>query len=298
MANLGVMQNWMLVVLNNMLDQTQVTTLLNKADSEECENWTWARLRARTTINSFAALTMPSVSVTQGTTIVTSNSGLFPPVTTQFVFRVSGQTYSPLNVVANAAQSSTLTLANPYPAASVVNGTGVLFPIYYSLPGWTEVTAVKQQLNLKQTTLEQIDDVDPWLSMVASPALQWAPAGMDASDNVQIMLWPIETAANAYVVQGLRGHVDMVNSTDLPAIPSNVIVAKALADACETLFTLRGDAVWSDMRNYYRQVYESELSKALERDRNEYGVINQVRDALGVSPGLDIIPFRDSSEWE
>lgn len=299
MANLTTMTNWMSVILSSQLDQTQIQTLLNKADLEECENWTWARLRSRTAINSFAAITFPSITAVQGSAIVTSNGAPFPPVTTQFAFRVSGQFYVPIGVVANSSSSTTLTLATPYPAVGGSNLSGTLFQLYYSIPGWQEVTSVTQQIPLKRMAQEELDIVDPWLSQIASPALRWIPQGRDASDNVQVTLWPIETNANGYIMWGLRGHVDMVNPTDLPAIPSSVITAKALSEACESLYTLKGDGQWQDMRDYYRQIYQDERERVQEQDRQQYGVISRVQDSSRRNAvGLDVVPFRDGLEWE
>lgn len=293
----------MSVILSEQLDYPQLATLLNKADLEECEGWSWARLKARTTINSFPATTF-TINVTQNATAVVSTSGPFPIIpTNQFVLRISGQNYSPMNVVSNNTSSSTLQLAVPYPGPNATGATGILFQLYYSVPGWQDITGVQQQVDLRYMTEDELYRLDPWLSEVASPALRYIPCGRGqtgtiSTDDPQFILWPIETGTNGYVVRGLRGHVDMVNPTDVPSVPSAVIVAKALAEGCESLFTLRGDPQWDSMRNYYRQIYNDELDKARERDRLQYGVIRQVQDGRPTVPGLDQIPFRDSSEWD
>lgn len=298
------MQNWMAVVLNNFLDQTQIATLLNKADAEECETGEWARQKARMTINSFASVTYPSITATQGSTLVQNNSGNFAAVTAQMAFRVSSQFYSPISVVPNPNTSSTLNLTAPWPSAGGSGLSGVLMQLYYSVPNWQEITGVKYLTDLRYLTQDELDRLDPWFSQIASPALRYVPAGMDTvtvpgQESAQVTLWPIETAANPYTFRGIKGHVDMVNPNDTPLMPATVIVAKALAEACETLYVLRGDSQWQDMRNYYRQIYETERDRALERDRKQYGVIHQVRDSRNIGAvGLDIIPFRDSSSWE
>lgn len=300
MANLGQMTQWIRVVLSEQLDDWQIQALLNKADMEEVESWSWSRLVARGTINSFPATTFSSITVTQGSPTVTSQSGAFPIIPTgEFVLRISGQNYSPFTVVANPLSSTTLTLAAPYPGATQTDNVGTLFQLYYSMPGWQEIIAVQQQINLRYMTQEELYDLDPWLSEVASPALRFIPAGERLStEDAKIILWPIETGANAYVVRGIRGYTQMVEDTDLPCVPSTVIMAKAIAEACETLGTLRGDSQWPDMRNYYRKVYEVELDKARERDRIKWGTLRQVRDGRPIVPGLDTVPFRDSSEWD
>lgn len=294
MANFGVMQSWIALLVQAELTNDQIGTLINLSDLEECEDYQWERLKAQTSINSFARLPFPSVSVTQGSATVVSNGAMFPPVTNQFVLVVSGQTFAPLPVVANALSSTTLTLTTPYPAVSNPIASASLFPLWYSVPGFQQVFGVAQQIDLVQTTHEQLNLYDPARQEYASPAYNWAPGGRDINDYAQIELWPIETAANAYIVYGLRGHIDMVNATDLPAVPSNVVTAKAAMKACESIYALRGDQRWLSMMQKYQSDYEEARDRARLADAEQFGQISTIQDTRGeIQPDFAQIAFRD-----
>lgn len=300
------MLNYLSILTSQQLTQAQLTTLLNMSDLEEVEARAWARLKVEITINSFALLSVPSVTVTQGSTTVTNNSGTFPAVTAQFVVSTSGQPYAPIPVVANASASSTLTLVNPYPAPSSGTASLSLFPMFYSATDGfgtilQQVIGVRQTVPLIRRTHEWINLQDSYRAQTSSPANFWAPAGFDVNDVMQFEMWPIETVANAYVVYGLKGHIDMVNPTDVPAAPSGVVMQKAMMKSCETLYALTGDSRWTSLRDFYAMRYDVELQKALDEDKEQFGVIAQVQDSAFSAegsgkfvPGLDVLFNRDA----
>jgi hypothetical protein len=304
MANFGVMQSWLGLLVQNQLTDEQVGTLLNMADLEECEDYQWARLKSEISVNSFAALTSIPVTVVQGSPIITYNgAGQFPPVTAQYALVVSGQAFAPIPVVANAVASTTLTLAAPYPAPSG-SATATLFPLWYSAPGFQQILGVRQQMPLRQTTHEELNVIDAYRAQTASPAEQWAPGGSDPQDNAQFELYPVETTANAYIVYGIKRHVDMVNPTDLPSIPSAVVAAKACAKACEAIYALRGDPRWAAMQDRYQQAYVDALDQARRIDQEKFGMVGTIQDKYNsagpggnVLPGFDRIAATDVWPW-
>jgi len=286
MANLATMQGWLTLLTQGELTLNQVTNLINMADREECENYQWARLKEEITVNSFAAQAAIPVTVTQGSPTVTRNSSTFPAVTAQYVLTISGQAFAPIPVVANASASATITLVTPYPAASSGSATASLFPLWYSAVGFQQVFGVRQQAVLTQTTHEELNIDDPSRAQQASPAQQWAPGGRDVTDNAQFELWPIETAANAYVVYGLRGHVDMAQPTDLPAVPSDVVTASACIKACEAIYALRGDPRWAQLQATYQKKYDIALERSKLTDAEQFGVIATLADKYrNIGPG-------------
>ena len=278
---------------------------------EEVEARPWARLKTDFAFNAFGQYTQGTVTTTQGSPIVV---GVGTAWTSQMVgMSISvGQLGSPSSstqivpIPIDSVQSATqLTLRSPY---SLGGGTSIgyqIFPLFYSIPGMSTVLGVRQQVPLGKKTHEQINLVDPYRQQRSSPATNWAPFGLDHNGQAKIELWPIETNSNPYLVYGLRGHIDMVDPSDLPLIPAPVIVAKTMAKICETLFSLTGDNRWGPQRQqFYYQRYMAELEMAIDTDRGQYGVQGQVRDSLGdpdnngYTPGLDQVFNRDSfSNW-
>jgi len=315
----------MTIILANQLTQDQMTVMLNLADEEEVEARPWARLKAEIFVNSYPQTVFPNCQVQQGNPLIVSQGDAFPAVTGQYVVTVGGQPYAPVGVVANPASSTSLSLVGPYPGPNA-NGVGVtLFPMFYSaeaqnlaignggrgprnpnVPTTTQtiilqqIIGIRQQTALLRRTHEWINLRDPYRAQSASPSQIWAPAGRDVNDVGQFELWPPETQANAYVVYGLKGHIDMVNPTDLPAVPSAVILNKALMRSCEAVFTLNGDPRWSNLVEHFQSRYNDELEKALDEDREQYGTVQVVTDSLNSDsgsgqayPGLDFIYNKD-----
>lgn len=315
----------MSIILANQLTQEQMTVLLNLSDEEEVEARPWARLKAEIFVNSYPLTLFPQCSVQAGNSTIISGTS-FPPLTNQYVVVIAGQPYAPMQVVANPSASTNLTLAAPYPGPNAVNIGVMLFPMFYSaeafaLVGGTpsggrtvrnstpqvvqsiilqQVIGVRQQTALLRRTHEWINLRDPYRAQSASPSQVWAPAGRDVNDVGQFELWPPETSTNAYVVYGLKGHIDMVNPTDFPAVPSSVILNKALMRGCEAVFTLTGDERWGNLMTHYQTRYDDELEKALDEDREQYGAVQQITDQANSDsgsgqayPGLDFIYNKD-----
>ena len=297
MPNLDQMVSWLTLLTANEITAQQLTSVLNLADLEEVEARPWARLKRELTINSFAQYSTGSATVTNGSPTVTGSGtawtvnmiGMFftcsQPGASSPAVQVVPMLINSVNVF-----SQTLTLSQPYPLQSGSGAGYRIFPRFYSVPGMQRVIDVRNRISLPRTTHEQIDQLDPYRIFYSSPARSWAPFGRDSDDNALIELWPTETNSTPYSVYGLAGHVDMQNPTDLPAIPGAVVMNKAAAKACEFLYSLRGDPRWVEQRNYYNQRYEAELMKALDSDREEYGVMGQVQDTMGTRrPSLDVI---------
>lgn len=305
MSNLATMLSYVTIITANQLTQDQLTALLNMSDLEECESHPWARLKGEIAITSYPLTTFTNVQVTNGSQVVISTNTSFPPVTAQYVATVSGQPYATIPVIANPVASSQLMLVNPYPGSTSSTASLNLFPLYYSATDsfgtvFQQIMGVRQTTPLLRRTHEWINIVDPYRNSTASPAQFWAPAGRDVNDAGQFEMWPIETAANAYIVYGLKDHVDMVNPTDIPAVPSAVVMAKALRKACETLFSLKGDPRWSGLMTFYEGQYNNELQRILDSDQQQFGIQGRITDVTNSAegtgqafPGLDIIFNRD-----
>lgn len=308
MANLAQMTAYAQIILQQQLTDQQLWLLFNMAQTEEVEGWAWGRLKTDITVNSFASYTTGSVAVTQGSPTVVGTGTTFTTAMIGMVFRcgVAGAGSSPstqfspirIDSVTSATQ---LTLATPYPQTSA-SGLGFqIFPLFYTAVGLKEILGVRQQVPLKRRTHEFINFIDPYRINLASPSIFWAPAGSDHNDNAMFELYPTETSANGYTVYGMKLPQVMRNPTDIPQLPSAVVLNKGIMKGCETLFSLTGDQRWDAQRTYYGTRYKEELEKAIEVDRERFGVIGQIQDSRfsdsessEYTPGFDAIYNRDT----
>lgn len=306
MANLGTIVATLGILIQNQLTDDQLTTLINLSEIEEVESRAWARLRLTVSLTTFPLYATGTVTITQNSPIVQGTGTAWTSKMVGMNFRVGIQGSSgsavqlqPIEITALNPTTQTLTLQVPYPFS---NGTGLgyqIFPRYYSISGMQRVTGVRQQIVLGRTTEEAVSIIDPYRNQSSSPSTNWYPFGQDSKANARIGLWPVETAANPYTVTGLKDHIDLQNATDVPLIPSAVLLNKAAMKACESLLSLRGDDKWANQRDYYRDQWRFELDKALDADRELYGVPGQVGDSQGdpnfgsYTPGLDSVWNRD-----
>lgn len=293
------------LISQNQLTDQQITLLLNNAHLEEVETRTWARLQRDIVVNSFALYTTGTVSTAQGSPMVSGFGTTWTSAMVGMYFRGGITTpsgpatqYAPIKIDSVQA-ANRLTLATAYPSVSAVNLGYQIFPLTYSAPGFQRIIGVRQQVRLGKRTHEWFNQRDPYRINLASPATYWAPFGQDDDGNALVEIWPVETASNGYTIYGVLGHRDLRNPTDLPLLPATVIINKTLMKCFETLYSLTGDARWVPQRDYYNRRYEEEFQKALDADREEFGVIGQVQDSIGDSdsggtvPGLDQYATRD-----
>lgn len=307
-VDLARMTAYIAVVINNELTDQQIQLLLNLSHMEEVEAYPWARLQTDFAFNSFQLYTTGTVAFTQGSPIVTGTGTNWTSDMTGMVIRIgtisSTATTQLVPIPIDSVQGATqLTMSDVYPLAS---GSGLgyqIFPLFYSIVGVQRVVGVRQQVALGRRSHQWFNNVDPYRYNQSSPARYWAPFGQDDNGFAKIELWPIETSANVYSVYGLRAHIDLVNPTDLPLLPSGLIVQKTIGKCCEALYSRNGDQRWVNPRDYAFERYKYELEKAIESDREEFGVVSQIQDKMttpdtdSFRPGLDQFYNRDTESY-
>jgi len=294
-------------MIQSQLTDQQLILLLNLAEIEEVESRAWSRLKTDFTFNSFPLYTTGTISVTQNSPIVQGTGTAWTSQMQGMVLRPGQSTGTgqlvpiPIDVVNVATQ--TITLRSPYPTTSQSSLGYGIFPMFYSIQGMQEVLGIRQLRPLGKTSHDAINLIDPYRYQSSSPAICWAPFGLDHDDNALAELYPIETAANVYSVYGLRQHIDLENPTDMPLIPSAVLVNKAAMKACESLLALTGDERWSNQRDYFAGRFQYERDTCIERDTQTYGAPAQIQDSVGdpdtggYYPGIDYIASR-ALPWE
>lgn len=306
-VNLNQMIAYIQVIIQNQLTDQQVTSLINLAELEELEARAWAAMEIETTLNSFALYTAGTITVTNGSPVIMGVGTAWTSNMAGMVLRAGTSTATATTqlqpVGIDSVQSATqLTLIAPYSQNSQSALGYQIFPLFYNIPMMDRVIGVRQQVPLGRRTHDFFNLADPYRYNQSSPARFWAPFGSNHDGNCKIELWPIETSSNPYSVYGLRQRVDLANPTDIPTLPSGIVMNKAIVKCCETLNSLTGDQRWSNQRDYYLGIYETQLGRAIEADNERYGTIAQIRDSYttpdseGYTPGLDY--FWNRGGWQ
>lgn len=306
-VTLAQMTAYIQVIIQQQLTDQQVTMLVNLAELEEIEARSWASMQAEVSFNSFALYTTGTITVTNGSPVVTGSGTVWTSNMAGMVMRAGTSTATattqlqPINI--DSVQSATqLTLQDPYPLATQSALGYQIFPLFYSIPALNRVMGVRQQIILGRRTHDWINTVDPYRYNQSSPARFWAPFGNAHNGNAKVELWPIETSANPYTAFGIKQRMDLANPSDTPTLPSGVVMNKAIVKCCETLNSLTGDQRWSNQRDYYFGVYQNQLERAIDSDNERFGVTAQIRDSYttpdsdGYTPGLDY--FWNRGGWQ
>lgn len=306
-VDLNKMIAYIQVIIQQQLTDGQVTSLLNLSQMEEIEARPWAQLQTDFAFNSFGIYTTGTITVTQGSSIVTGTGTAWTQNMTGMVMRCGTSTATattqlqpiPIDSVQSATQ---ITLQDAYALASQSALGYQIFPMFYTIRGLDRVIGVRQQVALGRRSHDFFNIADPYRYNQSSPSRFWAPFGQNHNQDAKIELWPIDTASLPYSVWGVKAHRELANPTDIPLLPSGVVMNKAIVKCCETLNSLTGDQRWSNQRDYYSQVYQNQLDRAIDADNERFGPIAQIKDSYttpdtdGYTPGLDY--FFNRGGWQ
>lgn len=293
LATFQSMQNDLALVGMARLLNADFGALLNRANAEETDAYDWSWILSTEVIYSAAPYSTGTVTIAQGGATVNGQGTNWTGAFNLYQFRAgpSGM----LIPISGINGPTTLTLAQPWNAPSLIQSTYSLAQNYYQIPNAKEVTAVRQIFPLEQVSRNYLNIADPQrLSIGGNPSTAWAIAP-PLSGVLQIELWPVPSAAVPYVVEFNQTAVTMVNPTDVPQIPFQVLEAKAMWYAAQALYASSGDAKWGALAKTWQGVYESEKEKAQYADKLRK-LTKSPRDPQPTF-GMDIIPTHDTSTW-
>ncbi len=179
-------------------------------------------------------------------------------------------------------------LAQAWPGATITNGTYELFQRYYALPANVDIV---QQINhgdapLTKKTTYEFDLSDPSRQETSDRARHWAPAGIKATGEKLIELWPITTVSEHYSVDYLIGHTTLVDSIDRSIAPAPIIEHRVMVDACSALASKTGDMKWLQIAQFHEARYQLALERMMAADASRFGQLEQVLDLEGLNGGV------------
>lgn len=296
MSNFGTMKQDLVLLGMAGLLNTDFGALLNKCQREEIESWEWSFLQQSTIINSIIPYQVGAVNLTQGSSTVTSvlpfGNGWNASMIGWYLW--AGPTLTTPVIIADVPNSATLTLSQPWGAVTALNQGYVIQPLFYSVAPLIEVYRVSQIDPLTQTSREVLFRIDPSrIATGGAPCLRWSPAQFDQFGNYQIELWPRPYSALPYICEGKLGPTDMINVTDLPLIPSQVLEAKAMMYAARAIYASGGDARWANVAGMYQADYLRELEVAKRADNKRAVTLGIKADDSTSNFGMDILYNHD-----
>lgn len=270
MASLGVMKSNLTLMSMSGLVQTDIVSLLNKCQQEELESYEWSFLYTDIVINSIIGYNTGTITLTQGSPTVTGSGTTFPTTAAGW-FLWAGPTLTTPVIIKTRDSATQLTLSTDWGNVDQNGTTYTIQPLYYSVSPLIEVYSVRQIDELGMTSQADLNRKDPSrIATGAEPCLEWAQAPFQnvTSDGFyQLELWPRPGGALPYIISGKQGGFFMMNDSDLPVIPSQVLEAKAMMYLCRSTFANNGNPKWLSLAQEYRQDYMTELEKAQHADK-------------------------------
>jgi len=292
MANFGQIQSELQLLVMAKLLGTDTGTLLNSCQRDEVESgWPWSFLLTNTVIYTSAPQSAGTVTVTQGSATVNGvGTSFFLPSNAKSIINVGTSNISiPIASVQSATQ---LTLSEPWGAPSITGSYSISTPIY-SILGFLEIYNIRQIIDLTKISRESLNIKDPArMETGGSPSDEWCDAGWDANGNPQVELSQVPASALPYIVEGKIAAQVMVNDSDLPQIPSAVLMNKAMWKCAMALFASNGNPRYDSMADKYYAIYKDELDKAQYADSRRQQQIKSTTEP--VNRTLDYYALHDT----
>ena len=299
----------------------QAKRFINRAQRDIYDAWNWSFLAGEGALNIPDSVSDGTISVTQGSQVVTGDAtaaaawnalGLFIPIT-QRALKIG--TDQPYQILAYDS-TDTVYLDRPYTGDTDTGVTYILYRPYYAAPTdfqrWVSVVDTVDSWNLIPGRKRQwLDIIDPQRNTIGGPAqfisffmlqrAQTIPAFGANTDPVRtesqnlFELWPAPTAAMSLTTYYKKRGADLVNDTDESVFEDGLLTARALyyatrfvqTNAARYAKTTGAKVGWAEMKNDYKADYYFELQNSVKRDDNITG-------ASIIQPSGNFAP---SSSW-
>lgn len=300
MANFGTMTSDLRLLLMAKLQDADIQSFINQAQREEVEAFEWSFLLTNSVLYTAASQVTGTISLSQGSaSVVGVGTNFVLPANSVSQINIGTPTGSTPYPVIAAPTTTQLTLAQPFFGNSVAGISYNLSTTVYSIIApngapFIEIYNVRGPggFDLEEISREVLNQKDPSRTTYGgNPPTQWANAGFDANGNVQIELWPVNTAVNAFVIEGKIGAATMSANTDLPQIPSVVVETKAAMLAYTALYASNGNPKYLQLAKSQEARYGDERNKAQFADMQR--TVTKRMENRRPLYGLDIYAVKD-----
>src|SRR5262245_2321242 len=271
------------------LSPPQAQKLIQRAWRDIRDSRLWSFLTAETTIDTFDQISTGSVTLVQGSVVVTGDAtagaawATAAPTIAERQFRLgAGPVY---NIVTYTAVTNELALDRPYAEASAVNAIYSIYKCYYPAPinflRWTTVVDPIDGYTLQlDRTKAEIDLRDPMRGAMAQPLCIFSfkydtgEAPLTSSTGHLFELYPHPITQRSYPALYQKRGIDFASQTESfpDIIPDEVLMMRAKYWAYEWAAAnaaahaeLRG-VDWRYLRIAVDADYRKDLFKAQKQD--------------------------------
>ena len=261
----------------SMITDPEVVTIVQAEHDSILNDYSWSRRKAETTISTVATYSTGTVS-SVGTALTGSGTTFTSAMEDRWIRGGSHTTYIKINTFVSA---TALTLETSFPSDLAAGTAYTIFQHVYNLPSdFGRILNVTGQVPLREATRQQIDNIDPYRSVVNSEATNYLIHGFNSDSLFEIELWPVPSSARVYRVQYLRNN-SLASDSDQPLYRASVLIWKAAEACCFFLHARTGDAAWLALADRYHQRYLEDLEGAKEDDLGKFSVRSHVKDGYG-----------------
>lgn len=268
----------------------------------------WSFRKRDTVIQTVAPYNAGTVAVTPGSPTVTGAGTAWTSAMLGRQIRIAGEnTFFWIGAVNVGPQTLTLADGNlatqNWVAPAAGAATYTIFQDQYPVPA--NVALILYHVRdwpLAESTLSEVDATDPRRTSTGTPdRWYWARdniTGTPQAESRFIGLWQVPSSAMTFRIPYLIEPPDLVQDTDLPVCPSEVIEWAAGAQAAAMLHARTGDERWARAMTAYMQVLMGTpqllgvLSQALQDDAQRFGLPGQLQ-GTGMVIGNDRLASRD-----
>jgi hypothetical protein len=268
-ASFGDMLSIVRLQVQREMDDNDLKICINNAQRQIVESFDWTYNETNVVINSRAPKQTGLITVSQGSAQVLGDAGCaFDKNDVGSFLWVGGLNIAPCPVI-DVQGARMLTLGQVWPAATVTLSGYILAPLYYILPGVDECLDIRGIDPLEKFTRAQLNARDPArVAQGGAPSTAWAPAPWAADGSLQVELWPVPADARWYLADVRLKAPKLVQLTDQPLCPSNVLEPKALMNACLSIYASTGNAQWNELATKYEAHYLREWEDAQIKDKD------------------------------
>jgi hypothetical protein len=128
---------------------------------------------------------------------------------------------------------------------------------------------------------------DPSRTLYGDPLTYSEVTTFDGNNGlVEIEFWPVPSTSKTYTVTYRATIPPLVNSTDIPVLPGDVILKAAQAETCLILASRTGEQIWLQMSTNFAGVYQNMLDSLQRENLRRWGSRTTVMDSEDI-PNLN-----------
>ena len=252
---------------NTAITNTILNDLLEADHLEILETWQWSRRKTWTLINTTAPVTL-DIGVTQDSPTVTG-AGFTAAMGGRLIRIGSSPSFYQIKAVTPGVDCTLGdgegTTVN-YPEASLASTTARIWQHIYSVASNAElVTGVYHNVALREIDPWFFDHLDPERITEGDPPEAWGHFGRASGDVLQIVLFPLPSAARTLRVTYLKV-ATLATDSDTPMYRPDLLKFKTAEHGAARLLGQTGDEAWARLADLFHKRFEDALKSAKEDD--------------------------------